>query len=112
VKLETLTDEEHIVLVYLNSRVMRLSLKDSLPFLLAVQRNMKSNLKLDIEIGRITSSMMVENVAAYVRKTVSHLLIKDRDSILYSLKSHRGRKRRRRGHAIMFSVVQRKLHGF
>jgi DnaJ family protein C protein 13 len=41
VKLETLTDEEHIVLVYLNSRVMRLSLKDSLPFLLAVQRNMK-----------------------------------------------------------------------
>ncbi len=41
VKLETLTDEEHIVLVYLNSRVMRLSLKDSLPFLLAVQQNMK-----------------------------------------------------------------------
>jgi hypothetical protein len=41
VKLETLTDEEHIVLVYLNSRVMRLSLNDSLPFLLAVQRNMK-----------------------------------------------------------------------
>ncbi len=74
---------------------------------------LQSNLKLDIEIGRITSSMMVENVAAYVRKTVSHLLIKDRDSILYSLKSHRGRKRRRRrGHAIMFSVVQRKLHGF
>ncbi len=75
---------------------------------------LQSNLKLDIEIGRITSSMMVENVAAYVRKTVSHLLIKDRDSILYSLKSHRGRKRRRRrrGHAIMFSAVQRKLHGF
>jgi hypothetical protein len=71
-------------------------------------------LKLDIEIGRITSSMMVENVAAYVRKTVSHLLIKDRDSILYSLKSHRERKRRRRrrGHALMFSVVQRRLHGF
>jgi len=66
---------------------------------------------LDIEIGRITSSMMVENVAAYVRKTVSNLLIKDRDSILYSLKSHRGR-RRRRGHAIMFPAVQRKLHGF
>jgi hypothetical protein len=41
VKLETLTDEEHIVLVYLNSRVMRVSLKDSLPFLLAVQQNMK-----------------------------------------------------------------------
>jgi hypothetical protein len=41
VKLETLTDEEHIVLVYLNSRVMQLSLKDSLPFLLAVQQNMK-----------------------------------------------------------------------
>jgi hypothetical protein len=40
-KLETLTDEEHIVLVYLNSRVMRLLLKDSLPFLLAVQQNMK-----------------------------------------------------------------------
>jgi DnaJ family protein C protein 13 len=75
VKLETLTDEEHIVLVYLNSRVMRLSLKDSLPFLLAVQRNMKSNLKLDIEIGRITSSMMVENVAAYVRKTKESAII-------------------------------------
>jgi DnaJ family protein C protein 13 len=43
VKLETLTDEEHIVLVYLNSRVMQFSLKDSLPFLLAVQQNMKSN---------------------------------------------------------------------
>lgn len=41
VKLETLSDDEHIVLVYLASRVMRLSLKDSLPFLLAVQRNMK-----------------------------------------------------------------------
>ncbi len=41
VKLETFTDEEHIVLVYLNSRVMRLSLKDSLPFLLTVQQNMK-----------------------------------------------------------------------
>ena len=41
VKLETLSDDEHIVLVYLSSRVMRLSLKDSLPFLLAVQRNMK-----------------------------------------------------------------------
>ncbi|CAM6077021.1 unnamed protein product [Sphagnum tenellum] len=68
VKLETLTDEEHIVLVYLNSRVMRLSLKDSLPFLLAVQQNMKSNLKLDIEIGKITSSTMLENVATYAKK--------------------------------------------
>jgi hypothetical protein len=41
VKLETLSDDEHVVLVYLASRVMRLSLKDSLPFLVAVQRNMK-----------------------------------------------------------------------
>lgn len=68
VKLETLSDDEHIVLVYLASRVMRLSLKDSLPFLLAVQRNMKSNLKLDIEIQKITSSALIENVAAYLRK--------------------------------------------
>ncbi|KAH9562610.1 hypothetical protein CY35_05G081400 [Sphagnum magellanicum] len=68
VKLETLTDEEHIVLVYLNSRVMRLSLKDPLPFLLTVQQNMKSNLKLDIEIGKITSSTMLENVATYPKK--------------------------------------------
>ncbi|CAM6026456.1 unnamed protein product [Sphagnum balticum] len=68
VKLETVTDEEHIVLVYLNSRVMQLSLKDSLPFLLAVQQNMKSNLKLDIEIGKITRSTMLENVATYTKK--------------------------------------------
>lgn len=68
VKLETLSDDEHIVLVYLASRVMRLSLKDSLPFLLAVQRNMKTNLKQDIEIQKITSSAMIENVAAYLRK--------------------------------------------
>ena len=33
VKLETLSDDEHIVLVYLASRVMRLSLKDSLSIL-------------------------------------------------------------------------------
>lgn len=45
VKLETLSDDEHIVLVYLASRVMRLSLKDSLPFLLAVQRNMKVSMQ-------------------------------------------------------------------
>ncbi|XP_024368115.1 uncharacterized protein [Physcomitrium patens] len=68
VKLETLIDDEHIVLVYLASRVMRLSLKDSLPFLLAVQRNMKSNLKLDVEIQKIPSSAMIENVASYLKK--------------------------------------------
>lgn len=52
VKLETLSDDEHIVLVYLSSRVMRLSLKDSLPFLLAVQRNMKVRL-LHVEVFRV-----------------------------------------------------------
>lgn len=41
VKMETLIDDEHVALLYLKSRVMRLSLKDSLPFLQAVQFNMK-----------------------------------------------------------------------
>lgn len=41
VKLEMLSDDEQIVLVSLKSRTLRLSIKDSLPFLCAVQRNMK-----------------------------------------------------------------------
>jgi len=32
---------------------------------------LQSNLKLDIEIQKITSSAMIENVAAYLRKGVS-----------------------------------------
>ncbi|BBN14040.1 DnaJ homolog subfamily C member 13 [Marchantia polymorpha subsp. ruderalis] len=68
IKMETLIDDEHVVLLYLKSRVMRLSLKDSLPFLQAVQRNMKTYLNKEMEIEKITTPVMVENVAAYLRK--------------------------------------------
>lgn len=51
VKLEMLSDDEHIVLVSLKSRTLRLSIKDSLPFLCAIQRNMK--------VGKFISSDLV-----------------------------------------------------
>lgn len=68
-KLEILVDDEHVVLLYFKSRIMRLSLKDTSPFLQLLQQNMKSFLNKEIEVLRITSSAMVDNISAFVRKT-------------------------------------------
>ncbi|MCO5565126.1 hypothetical protein L7F22_018797 [Adiantum nelumboides] len=68
-KVEILTDDEHVVLLYFKSRIMRLSLKDISPFLQSIQQNMKRFLNKDIEILKITSSVMVDNISAFVRKT-------------------------------------------
>ena len=40
-KVEVLTDDEHVVLLYFKSRILRLSLKDISPFLQSLQQNMK-----------------------------------------------------------------------
>lgn len=68
IKMQMLADDEHVLLLYFKSRVMRLSLKDSLPFLQAIQKNMKTYLNTDLDIGRITTPTMIENVSAYLRK--------------------------------------------
>ncbi|CAM6112927.1 unnamed protein product [Calypogeia fissa] len=93
VKMETLIDDEHVALLYLKSRVMRLSLKDSLPFLQAVQLNMKMYLNKEMEIEKITTSDMVENVAAYLRKVRESPVLYEFDVVkrLDNAKQERGR---------------------
>lgn len=68
IKMQMLADDEHVLLLHFKSRIMRLSLKDSLPFLQAIQKNMKTNLNKDLDIGRITTPAMIENVSAELRK--------------------------------------------
>ncbi|KAG0590844.1 hypothetical protein KC19_1G130600 [Ceratodon purpureus] len=60
VKLELLSDDEEIVLISLKSRTVRLVVSDSVGFLSAIQRNMKTNLKRDIEIEKIETSVMTD----------------------------------------------------
>ena len=40
-KVEVLSDDEHVLLLYFKSRILRLSLKDISQFLLSLQQNMK-----------------------------------------------------------------------
>ncbi|XP_057836865.1 uncharacterized protein LOC131047061 isoform X1 [Cryptomeria japonica] len=68
VKMEIVADDEHVLLLYFKSRVMRLSLRDSLPFLEEIQTNMKTYLNKDLEIGKIATNTMIENISAYLRK--------------------------------------------
>lgn len=68
VKMEIVADDEHALLLYFKSRVMRLSVKESLPFLEAIQTNTKTHLNIALEIGRITTQTMIENVSAYLRE--------------------------------------------
>lgn len=75
IKMQILADDEHLLLLYFKSRVMRLSLKDSLPFLQAIQKNMKTNLNKDLDIGRITTPTMIENVSADLRKVRESLVL-------------------------------------
>lgn len=74
-KVEVLSDDEHVVLLYFKSRIMRLSLKDISPFLQSVQQNMKRYLNKNVEIFKITSSVMVDNISAFVRKTGSYPIL-------------------------------------
>eukprot|EP00250_Pteridium_aquilinum_P018104 c23944_g1_i1 orf=785-7753(-) len=74
-RVEVLSDDEHVVLLYFKSRIMRLSLKDISPFLQSVQQNMKRYLNKNIEILKISSSVMVDNISAFVRKTVSYPIL-------------------------------------
>jgi hypothetical protein len=40
-KVEVLSDDEHVLLLYFKSRILRLSLKDISQFILSLQENMK-----------------------------------------------------------------------
>eukprot|EP00271_Cylindrocystis_brebissonii_P009775 TRINITY_DN2501_c0_g1_i2.p1 TRINITY_DN2501_c0_g1~~TRINITY_DN2501_c0_g1_i2.p1 ORF type:complete len:1658 (+),score=386.93 TRINITY_DN2501_c0_g1_i2:98-5071(+) len=60
-KMETLGDDGRLILLHLKSRIWRLSLtKDALQFALAIQRNMKTYLNREMEIGRTTPSLVTE----------------------------------------------------
>jgi DnaJ family protein C protein 13 len=43
--------------------------------LVLILGSLQSNLKLDIEIQKITTSAMIENVASYLRKGVSRKMV-------------------------------------
>ncbi|EFJ24515.1 hypothetical protein SELMODRAFT_414652 [Selaginella moellendorffii] len=68
VKVQTMADDDHIVLLHLHSRMLRLSITDASPFLLALSRNMKFYLNRELDTEKITTSKMVDNIAAYIKQ--------------------------------------------
>eukprot|EP00850_Spirogloea_muscicola_P007083 SM000035S13063 [mRNA] locus=s35:223450:237908:+ [translate_table: standard] len=82
-QVEILGDDGRIVLLHFKSRVLRLSLRDSLAFALAVQRNMKLYLNRDIQLAKTSAAAMVDTVSS--RQSI----LRDR-SILYEFAALKG----------------------
>lgn len=101
-KVEVLSDDEHVVLLYFKSRIMRLSLKDVSPFLQSLQQNMKRYLNRNIDVLRITSSAMVDNISAFVRNTGGH-------SVLYSFQALKKIDRRKEERLRVVSITKEHL---